>query len=313
MIKRKKISIIGAGFVGSTAAHLIGISGLSDVVLLDVNRGPASGKALDLSQSMAIEGRDIQFLGTDDYSHIQNSDLIIITAGVPRKEGMSRDDLLKTNAKVMTFVCEQIKEFSPESIVIVVSNPLDAMAYQAKKILGFPKQKVLGMAGILDTARFCCFISQELKISVKDIQTMVLGGHGDTMTPVLSQTFAGSKPLNTLLSDSKLQKLVQRTKTGGGEIVKLLQTGSAYFAPARGVVEMAEAILMDQKRVLPCTVFLEGEYGLRDLYIGVPSLLGAKGVEKIIEIPLTPEEKTDFQKSAKALEENQKLLKEMCL
>ena len=311
-MKRKKISIIGAGFVGSTAAHWLAVQGLFDVVLLDIEEGPAQGKALDLSQSLAVEGVDAQIQGTKDYLDTKDSDLVVITAGSPRKEGMSRDDLLQINAKVITSVCEQIKKFSPKTFVIVVSNPLDIMTYQAKRVLNFPKERVMGMAGILDTARLRSFISKELNISVKDVQTMVLGGHGDTMVPVLSQTFAGSRLLSEILPESRITALVQRTKKGGGEIVKLLQKGSAYFAPSRGVLEMVQAILQDQKRILPCTVYLEGEYGYRDLYIGVPCCLGEKGVEKIVEISLTDKEKQDFHKSAQAIQKGQTLLKEIC-
>jgi len=310
-MKRRKVSIIGAGFVGSTTAHWLVNQGFFDVVLLDIEEGPAQGKALDLSQSMAIEGVDVQVQGTKNYADTKGSDLIVITAGSPRKEGMNRDDLLQINAKIMTSVCEQVKKFSPSAFVIVVSNPLDIMTYQAKRVLNFPKQKVIGMAGILDTARFKTFIAKELNVSVKDIQTMVLGGHGDTMVPVLSQTFVGGQPISGLLPESRIEALVQRTKKGGGEIVKLLQKGSAYFAPSRGVFEMVQAILQDQKRILPCTVYLEGEYGYKDLYVGVPCQLGGTGVEKVIEIPLTGREKEKFQKSAQAIRKGQDSLKEI--
>ena len=311
-MKRKKVSIIGAGFVGSTAAHWLAVQGLFDVVLLDIAEGSAQGKALDLSQALAIEGVSACVQGTGNYQDTKDSDLVVITAGSPRKEGMSRDDLLQINAQVMISVCEQIKKFSPSAFIIIVSNPLDIMAYQAKRILKFPKQKVIGMAGVLDTARFRTFISKELNVSVKDVQTMVLGGHGDTMVPVLSQTFVGGQLISKVLSESRITALVQRTKKGGGEIVKLLQKGSAYFAPSRGVLEMVQAILQDQKRILPCTVYLEGEYGYKDLYIGVPCQLGGKGVEKILEISLTDEEKEDFQKSAQAIRQGQARLKEIC-
>jgi len=311
-MKRKKVSIIGAGFVGSTTAHWLAVQRLFDVVLLDVEEGPAQGKALDLSQSMAIEGVDVRIQGTKSYVDIKDSDLCVIAAGSPRKEGMSRDDLLQVNAKVMTSVCEQIKKFSPSAFVIIVSNPLDIMTYQAKRVLNFSKQKVIGMAGILDTARFRTFISKELNISVKDVQTMVLGGHGDTMVPVLSQTFVGGQLISALLPESRIEALVQRTKKGGGEIVELLQKGSAYFAPSRGVLEMVQAILLDQKRILPCTVYLEGEYGYRDIYIGVPCQLGGAGVEKVIKISLTDKEKEDFRRSAQAIQKGQALLKEIC-
>lgn len=311
-MKRKKVSIIGAGFVGSTAAHWLAVQGFFDVVLLDIEAGTAQGKALDLSQSLAVEGVSVHIQGTGNYLDTKDSDIVVITAGSPRKEGMSRDDLLQINTKVMTSVCEQIKKFSPSAFVIVVSNPLDIMTYQARRVLKFPKQKVIGMAGVLDTARFRTFISKELDVSVKDVQTMVLGGHGDTMVPVLSQTFVGGQLLSKILSESRITALVQRTKKGGGEIVKLLQKGSAYFAPSRGVLEMVQAILQDQKRILPCTVYLEGEYGYKDIYIGVPCQLGGKGVEKILEISLTDKEKEDFQKSAQAIRQGQARLKEIC-
>ncbi len=309
-MKRKKISIVGTGFVGSTAAHWIVEKQLADLVLIDINEGAAKGKALDLLQSTPIEGADISVQGGSDYLLTKDSDIVIITAGSPRKEGMSRDDLLQINGRVVQKICEQIKKTAPKACVIMVSNPLDAMTYQAAKVLNFPKNKVMGMAGILDTARFRTFISEELNVSVRDIQTLVLGGHGDTMVPVLSQTFVGNRLLETLVSEKKLKELVERTQKGGGELVKLLQKGSAYFAPSRGVVEMAEAILKDQKRILPCTVFLNGEYGYRDIYIGVPCQLGGQGVEKIIEVPLLEEEKKNFQKSAEAIQANQKRLEE---
>lgn len=310
-MKRKKVSIIGAGFVGSTAAHWICQKELADIVLIDINKDFAKGKALDLYQSTSIEGVNVKVSGGDDYELTRDSDVVIITAGSPRKEGMTRDDLLSINAKVITQVCNKIKITCPKSIVIIVSNPLDAMTYQASKVLGFEKNRVIGMAGILDTARFTAFISEELDVSVKDIQTMVLGGHGDTMVPVLSQTFIGSRPISDLLPQATISKLVERTKKGGGELVKLLQVGSAFFAPSRGAVEMAEACLKDQKRVLPCTVLLSGEYGHSNIFIGVPCKLGAKGLESIIEVRLTKEEKQDFEKSVESIKNNQKRLDEL--
>ena len=310
-MRRKKVSIIGAGFVGSTSAHWIVEKRLADVVLIDINEGQAQGKALDLFQSTSIEGADVHVQGGSDYSLTQNSDVVVITAGSPRKEGMSRDDLLKINGAVVKQVCQHIQKTSPTACVIVVSNPLDAMTYQAGRTLPFPKNKIMGMAGILDTARFKAFVSEELNISVRDIQTLVLGGHGDTMVPVLSQTFAGHRLLETLVSKEKLQQLVERTQKGGGELVRLLKTGSAYFAPSRGVVEMVEALLMDQKRILPCTVFLNGEYGYKDICIGVPCQLGKQGVEKIIETPLSETEKQKFHQSVQAIQSNQKKLKEL--
>ena len=308
---RKKVSIIGAGFVGSTSAHWIVEKRLADVVLIDINEGQAQGKALDLLQSTSIEGADVRVQGGSDYSLTQNSDVVVITAGSPRKEGMSRDDLLKINGCVVQKVCQQIQKTSPKACVIVVSNPLDAMTYQAGRTLNFPKNKIVGMAGILDTARLKAFISEELNVSVRDIQTSVLGGHGDTMVPVLSQTFVGHRLLETLVSKEKLNQLVERTQKGGGELVRLLKTGSAYFAPSRGVVEMVEALLMDQKRILPCTVFLNGEYGYKDICIGVPCQLGGQGVEKVIETPLSETEKQNFHKSVQAIQANQKKLQEL--
>ncbi len=311
-MKRKKISIIGAGFVGSTLAHWIALKQLGDIILLDINEKMAQGKALDLFQSLAVEGVDVCVQGTQSYEDIRDSDFVVITAGSPRKKGMTRDDLLQINAQVVTTVCQQVKEKAPHAFVIVVSNPLDAMVCQAYKILNFEKKRVIGMAGILDTARFRAFLSMELGVSVKDIQTMVLGGHGDTMVPVLSQTFIGGRSIYDELSLEKIKKLVERTQKGGGEIVQLLQTGSAYFAPARGATEMIESILFDQKRILPCTVLLEGEFGYKDIFIGVPCLLGGQGVEKVIETSLTDEEKQQFQKSVKAIRDNQDRLKEIC-
>ena len=311
-MKRKKISIIGAGFVGSTLAHWLALKGFGDIVLLDINGNMAQGKALDLSQSLAVEGIDLSVRGTQSYKDIEDSDFVVITAGSPRKKGMTRDDLLQINSQVMTSVCQQVREKAPSCFVIVVSNPLDAMVCQAYKVLNFDKKRVIGMAGILDTARFITFLSLETGVSVKDIQTMVLGGHGDTMVPVLSQTFIGGRSIFDHLSSEKVKQLVERTQKGGGEIVQLLQTGSAYFAPARGTSEMIESILLDQKRILPCTVLLEGEFGYKDVFIGVPCLLGGQGVEKIMETPLTDEEKNQFQLSVNAIKENQNRLREIC-
>ena len=310
-MKRQKVSIIGAGFVGSTTAHLLASKSLSDIALIDLNHDMAKGKALDIYQSTTIENVDIWMDGGSEDSLIKDSNIVVISAGSPRKEGMSRDDLLKINGKVVDEVCKKIKKYAPQSTVIVVSNPLDAMTYQAAKTLNFPKNRVMGMAGVLDTARLKAFLAEELKVSVQDIQTLVLGGHGDTMVPVLSQTFVGHRLLKTLLSESKIKQLVERTQKGGGELVRLLQTGSAYYAPARGVVSMIEAIIKDQKRILPCTVLLQGEYGYQDIYIGVPCQLGANGVESVIEVSLTQEETSHFEKSAKAIQLNQKRLKEL--
>ena len=310
-MKRKKVSIIGAGFVGASAAHWLAEKELADIFLLDINEGTAKGKALDLYQSTPVEGVDVQVTGGSDEEGVKDSDVVIITAGSPRKPGMSRDDLLKINAEVMSQICGFVKRLAPSAVVIVVSNPLDAMTCLSAQALGFAKNKVIGMAGILDAARFQTFISMELGVSVKDIQTLVLGGHGDTMVPVLSRTFVGGSLLEEVLSKEKIESLVQRTKMGGGEIVKWLKTGSAFFAPSRGAVEMASAVLKDQKRILPCTAFLQGEYGCRDLYIGVPCLIGAGGVEKIIEIPLRDDEKKNFALSVQAIQAEQNRLKEL--
>jgi malate dehydrogenase len=299
MHKRKKISVIGAGFVGSTCAHWAAQKELGDVVLLDVNEGTAKGKALDLYESSPVEYFDSRVLGTSNYKDTAGSDVVIVTAGIPRKPGMSRDDLLATNAKIMKTVCEGIKEFSPNSVVIVVSNPLDAMALVAKEVLGFPRERVIGMAGVLDGARFRTFISEETGVSVKDIQAFVLGGHGDTMVPMPRHCSIGGIPLTEFLSKEKIDALVDRTRNGGAEIVGLLKTGSAYYAPSASAVQMAEAILKDQQRILPCAAFLQGEYGVKDIFLGVLCRLGGKGLEKVIELKLNTEEKAGLDNSVK--------------
>ncbi len=301
--KRKKISVIGAGFVGSTCAHWAASKELGDVVLLDVNDGAAKGKALDLFEASPVEGFDSRVTGTNSYKDTAGSDVVIITAGIPRKPGMSRDDLLATNAKIMKDVCLGVKEFSPNSTVIVVSNPLDAMAFVAKETLGFPRERVLGMAGVLDGARFRSFIAEELNVSVKDVQAFVLGGHGDTMVPMPRHCSVGGVPLTEMLSKEKLDALVTRTRNGGAEIVGLLKTGSAYYAPAASAVQMAESILKDQKRILPCAAFLQGEYGVKDLFLGVLCKLGGKGMEKVVEVKLNDEERAGLNNSLKAVQE----------
>lgn len=301
--KRKKISVIGAGFVGSTCAHWAAAKELGDVVLLDVNDGAAKGKALDLFEASPVEGFDSRVTGTSSYKDTAGSDVVIITAGIPRKPGMSRDDLLATNAKIMKDVCMGVKEFSPNSTVIVVSNPLDAMAFVAKETLGFPRERVLGMAGVLDGARFRSFIAEELNVSVKDVQAFVLGGHGDTMVPMPRHCSVGGVPLTEMLSKEKLDALVTRTRNGGAEIVGLLKTGSAYYAPAASAVQMAESILKDQKRILPCAAFLTGEYGVKDLFLGVLCKLGGKGMEKVVEVKLNDEERAGIDNSLKAVKE----------
>lgn len=300
---RKKITVVGAGFVGSTCAHWAAAKELGDVVLVDINDGVAKGKALDLYESSPVEQFDSRIIGTSDYKDTANSDVVIITAGLPRKPGMSRDDLLATNSKIMKEVCKGVRQHSPNSVVIVVSNPLDAMAYVAMKELDFPRERVIGMAGVLDSARFRTFIAEELRCSVKDIQAFVLGGHGDTMVPMPRHCSVGGVPLLEMLSKEKVDDLVKRTREGGAEIVGLLKTGSAYYAPSASAVQMAEAILKDQGRVLPCAAYLQGEYGVKDLFIGVLCKLGGGGLEKVIEVQLNQEERAGLDHSVKAVKE----------
>lgn len=301
--KRKKITVVGAGFVGSTAAHWAAQKELGDVVLVDINDGAAKGKALDLFEASPINGFDSKVTGTSDYSQTKDSDVVIITAGLPRKPGMSRDDLLATNAKIMKDVCVQVKNTSPNAVVIIVSNPLDAMCTVAMETLGFPKERVIGMAGILDSARFRSFIAEELNVSVKDIQAFVLGGHGDTMVPMPRHVAIGGVPLTEMLSKERIDALVQRTRTGGAEIVGLLKTGSAYYAPSLSAVDMAEAILKDQNRILPCAAYLTGEYGIKNLFIGVLCQLNGKGLDRVIEVKLNDEERAGLENSTKAVRE----------
>lgn len=301
--KRKKVTVIGAGFVGSTCAHWAAAKELGDVVLLDINEGAAKGKALDLFEASPVEGFDSKVVGTADYKDMAGSDVVIITAGLPRKPGMSRDDLLATNAKIMKACCEGVKEYAPNSVVIVVSNPLDAMAFVAKETLGFPPERVIGMAGILDSARFRSFIAEAANVSVKDVHAFVLGGHGDTMVPMPHHCSIGGAPLTAFLSQQKIDEIVDRTRKGGAEIVGLLKTGSAYYAPSASAVQMAEAIIKDQKRILPCAAYLRGEYGIKDLFIGVLCQLGGKGMEKVIELELNDKEKAGLQNSVEAVKE----------
>lgn len=302
-LKRKKISVIGGGFTGATAAFLAAQKELGDVVLVDIPavENPTKGKALDMWEAAPVQGYDSYVKGTSDYADTANSDIVLITAGVARKPGMSRDDLVQINQKVMVSVSEQIAKYSPNAIVLVLTNPVDAMTYTVYKTTGFPKNRVIGQSGVLDTARFRAFIAEELNISVKDITGFVLGGHGDTMVPLTRYSFAGGIPLETLISADRLEEIVDRTRNGGAEIVNLLGNGSAYYAPAAAMVEMAEAILKDQKRILPSIAYLEGEYGYNDLYLGVPTLLGAEGVEKIFELELTEKEKAALDVSAEAV------------
>ena len=300
---RKKVSIIGAGNVGSTAAHWLMVKELADVVMIDVVEGVPQGKALDLQQALPIERSHIHITGSNDYADTANSDVVIITAGIPRKPGMSRDDLLHTNFKIMTDVVKNVVAYSPESILIVVSNPMDAMVQAAYKLSGFNPERVIGMGGILDSGRFKSFIAQELKVSVENMSCMVLGGHGDLMVPLVRYTTVASIPITELLSKERIDAIVKRTRNGGGEIVKHLKTGSAYYAPSAAAVEMAEAILKDKKIILPCAAFLQGEYGINGYYMGVLCKLGAAGLEQIVEVKLNDEERTALLKSAAAVKE----------
>lgn len=308
--KRKKIAVIGAGFVGSTTAHWAAQKELGDVVLLDVNEGAAIGKSLDLAQSAPIENFDTKIKGTSNYADIKDSDVVIITAGMPRKPGMSRDELVGINAKIVKDVCAGIKQHAPNSVVIVVCNPMDVMAVYAKQQLGFPRERVLGMGGALDSARFRAFIAEELNVSVKDVTGVVLGNHGDAMMPVVRTAAVGTTPLMDLLSVEKINALVARTKQAGAEIGGHLKTGSAYYAPSRGAIEMAEAILKDQKRILPVAVELNGEFGVKDnLMVGVLCKLGGGGMEGIIDFKMNADEKAEFDKSVEAVRSLVSLLK----
>jgi malate dehydrogenase len=300
---RKKVSIVGAGNVGATCAHWIAAKELADVVLVDVVEGIPQGKALDLLEAMPIEKRDVAIAGANDYAATANSDIVVVTAGIPRKPGMSRDDLLNTNFKIMSDVVSKVVAESPESILIIVSNPLDAMAQTAFRQAGFNRERVIGMAGVLDSARFRTFIAEELKVSVENVTAFVLGGHGDTMVPLARYSTVAGIPITELIEAGRLEQLIQRTRDGGAEIVKYLKTGSAYYAPSAATVEMAEAILKDKKKILPCAAYLTGEYGIDGYYIGVPCKLGTAGLEKIIEIKLTAEEDAALKKSAAAVKE----------
>jgi malate dehydrogenase len=297
-----KITVVGAGNVGATTAQRLAEKELArSVVMVDVVEGVPQGKALDQWESAPIEGFDSHVVGTNSYEESAGSDIVVVTAGIARKPGMSRDDLLNTNAGIVKQVAEQIKRTSPDAIIIMVSNPLDVMAYVALKVSGFPRERVLGMAGVLDTARYRSFLAQELDVSVRDIQAMVLGGHGDTMVPLISYTSVSGIPITQLIDSGKLEAIVQRTRTGGAEIVKYLKTGSAYYAPSSAAVQMCEAIANDQKRILPCAAWLQGEYGMKDLFLGVPCKLGRGGLEKILEVELTDAERDALAKSADAV------------
>jgi malate dehydrogenase len=299
-----KITVVGAGNVGATTAQRVAEKELArTVVMVDVVEGIPQGKGLDQWQSAPIEGFDSRIVGTNGYDETAGSDLVIITAGIARKPGMSRDDLLNTNAGIVKQVAEQIKRTSPSAILIVVSNPLDVMCYVAKQVSGFPRERVLGMAGVLDTARYRGFLAEALDVSVRDIQAMVLGGHGDTMVPLISYTSVSGIPITQLIDKAKLDAIVDRTRNGGAEIVKHLKTGSAYYAPSAGAVQMAEAIVRDQRRILPCAAWLQGEYGMKDLFLGVPCKLGRGGLLKVIEVDLTTDERAALKKSADAVRE----------
>ena len=307
----KKITVIGAGNVGATAAQRLAEKELCDVVLIDIIEGVPQGKALDLTEAAPVEKHDAHLIGANDYDASAGSDIVIITAGIPRKPGMSRDDLISTNAGIVKNVTQQVAALSPDAILIIVSNPLDAMCHVAYEVSGFPKERVIGMAGVLDSARLRAFISMELNVSVENTHAFVLGGHGDTMVPLPRYSTVAGIPITELMPQERIEALVDRTRNGGAEIVSLLKTGSAYYAPASAAVEMAESIIKDKKKILPCAVYLQGEYGLNDLFIGVPVKLGAGGVEEIIEINLTAEEKSALQNSAAAVQELKDVLKKL--
>ncbi|MBS8265182.1 malate dehydrogenase [Mesobacillus boroniphilus] len=302
-LKRKKISVIGGGFTGATTAFLLAQKELGDVVLVDIPQmeNPTKGKALDMLEASPVQGFDANITGTSSYEDTKDSDIVVVTAGIARKPGMSRDDLVQTNQKIMKSVSQEIAKHSPDSFIVVLTNPVDAMTYTIFKESGFPKNRVIGQSGVLDTARFRTFVAQELNLSVKDVTGFVLGGHGDDMVPLVRYSYAGGIPLETLIPKDRLDAIVERTRKGGGEIVNLLGNGSAYYAPAASLVEMCEAILKDQRRVLPSIAYLEGEYGYEGIYLGVPTILGAGGIEKVIELELTSEEKAALDKSAEAV------------
>lgn len=302
--KRRKIAVIGAGFTGATTALMLAQKELGDVVLVDIPQleNPTKGKALDMLEASPVQGFDSNIIGTSSYEDIKDADMVIITAGIARKPGMSRDDLVNTNAGIMKSVAENVKQYAPNSYVIILSNPVDAMTYVFFKTSGFPKNRVIGQSGVLDTARFNTFVAQELNVSVEDVSGFVLGGHGDDMVPLVRYSYAGGIPLEKLIPAERLEAIVERTRKGGGEIVNLLGNGSAYYAPAASLVQMAEAILKDKKRILPSIALLEGEYGYKNIYLGVPTILGGDGIEKVIELELTDAEKAALDKSAQSVE-----------
>jgi len=306
MVGRNKVTVVGAGNVGATAAHWIASKELADVVLVDIVEGTPQGKSLDLAQAAPIDGFDVKLVGANSYEETANSDVVIITAGLPRKPGMSRDDLLKTNSDIVGTVTDQVAKYSPNAFIIVVSNPLDAMTQVAFRRSGFPKNRVMGMAGVLDSARMRCFLAEALNVSVENVTAFVLGGHGDTMVPLIRYSSVAGIPLPDLISmgwttKKRLDEILQRTRDGGAEIVNLLKTGSAFYAPAASAIAMAESYLRDKKRVLPCAAYLDGQYGVKDMYVGVPVLIGANGVEKIVEVAFDEGEKAMFAKSVEAV------------
>ncbi|ANE48437.1 malate dehydrogenase [Paenibacillus swuensis] len=302
-ITRRKITVVGAGFTGATTALMLAQKELGDVVLVDIPQleNPTKGKALDMLEASPVQGFDSKIIGTSSYEDTVDSDIVIITAGIARKPGMSRDDLVNTNAGIVKSVCENVKKYAPNSYVIILSNPVDAMTYVAFEALGFPKNRVIGQSGVLDTARYCTFIAEELNVSVEDVRGFVLGGHGDDMVPLVRYSNAGGIPIEKLIPADRIEAIVQRTRTGGGEIVNLLGNGSAYYAPAASLVQMTEAILKDKKRIIPVIALLEGEYGYDNLFMGVPAILGGDGIEKIFELELTEDEKAALEKSAESV------------
>ncbi|MCR1993424.1 malate dehydrogenase [Bacillus subtilis] len=307
---RKKVSVIGAGFTGATTAFLIAQKELADVVLVDIPQleNPTKGKALDMLEASPVQGFDAKITGTSNYEETAGSDIVVITAGIARKPGMSRDDLVSTNEKIMRSVTREIVKYSPDSIIVVLTNPVDAMTYAVYKESGFPKERVIGQSGVLDTARFRTFVAEELNLSVKDVTGFVLGGHGDDMVPLVRYSYAGGIPLETLIPKERIDAIVERTRKGGGEIVNLLGNGSAYYAPAASLTEMVEAILKDQRRVLPTIAYLEGEYGYEGIYLGVPTIVGGNGLEQIIELELTDYERAQLNKSVESVKNVMKVL-----
>ncbi|AGL01405.1 malate dehydrogenase [Desulfoscipio gibsoniae] len=308
-MKRNKITIIGSGNVGATCAHWAATKELGDIVLMDVVEGVPQGKGLDMQEAAPIEGYDINITGTNKYEDTAGSDLVVITAGIARKPGMSRDDLVSTNVKIVQSCAEQAAKFSPNAFIIVVTNPLDVMVYAAYKASGFPANRVFGMAGVLDSARFRIFIAQELGVSYKDVSAFVLGGHGDDMVPLVRYSYAGGIPIEKLIPKERIEAIVERTRKGGAEIVNYLKTGSAYYAPGASAIEMVEAVLKDQKRILPVAAYLNGEYGEKEIYLGVPAIIGGNGVEKILEVDLTEDEKAALQKSIQSVRNVMTLVK----